>query len=63
MGLFSAIGDVVHGAEDVFGDATGGNFLSELMNAFEGNQQHNDGTMGSVENIASEALPIVAAFL
>ncbi len=62
MGLFGAIGDVFHGAEDLFGDATGGNFLSELMNAFEGNHQ-NDGTMGEVENIASEALPIVASFL
>jgi hypothetical protein len=69
-GIFGAIEGVVGGITGDFGG--GGDFLSELMDAFEGsaagsaggnNSSGGNNTVSEIGQIASDVLPIVAAFL
>jgi hypothetical protein len=60
-----AIEGIVGGMDGGLG---GGDFLSELMNAFEGSAVQNggnsgNGTMNEMGQVASDVLPLVAAFL
>ncbi len=63
-GFMGAIEGIVGGMDGGLG---GGDFLSELMDAFEGSAAQNggsgNGTMNEVGQIASDVLPLVAAFL
>ena len=61
-GIMGAVDGIVGGLEGGMG---GGDFLSELMDAFEGSgsQGSGGGTMGEIGQIAGDVLPLVAAFL
>jgi hypothetical protein len=63
-GFMGAIEGVVGGMEGAFGGGDlGGDFLSELMDAFAGSSAQGNGSTGEVGQIASDVLPLVAAFL
>ena len=63
-GFMGAIEGIVGGMEGGMG---GGDFLSELMDAFEGAGAQggggSNGTASEMGQIASDVLPLVAAFL
>jgi hypothetical protein len=63
-GIMGAVDGIVGGLD---GGAGGGNFLSELMDAFEGSGSQgsggSNGTMSEIGQIAGDVLPLVAAFL
>jgi hypothetical protein len=62
-GIMGAVDGIVGGLEGGMG---GGDFLSELMDAFEGSGSQSSGgsgTMGEIGQIAGDVLPLVAAFL
>lgn len=66
-GFLGAIEGVVGGIEGALGGGGlgGGDFLSELMDAFEGSasQNNSSGSTSEIGQIASDVLPLVAAFL
>ena len=65
-GFMGAIEGVAGGIEGAFGGGGSGDFLSELMDAFAGSAAQNSGggsTEGEMGKIASDVLPLVAAFL
>ena len=63
------IGDIAGAVGGLFGgsgsSSGGGDFLSELLQAFEGNQggSSGGGTMGEVGQIVGDVAPLLAAFL
>jgi len=63
-GFMGAIEGIAGGIEGVLG---GGDFLSELLDAFGGSSAQSSGggsgTMGEIGQIAGDVLPLVAAFL
>lgn len=66
-GFMGAIEGVVGGIDGAFGGG-GGDFLSELMQAFAGNAAQSSGsgngnnTMGEIGQVASDVLPLLAMF-
>lgn len=68
MSLLSGIEGAIGGAVgDIFGGGSGGgDFLSELMDAFDGGSSQSSGsgsgTMGDIGQIAGDVLPLLAMF-
>jgi hypothetical protein len=66
-GFLGAVEGVAGGIEGAFGGGGGGDFLSELMDAFAGSAAQNSGggsgTSDEMGKIASDVLPLVSAFL
>ncbi len=65
MSLFSGIEGAIGGAvNDILGGGSGGgDFLSELMDAFDGGSSQSSGgggTMGEIGQIAGDVLPLLA---
>jgi len=65
--MFGGIMDAVEGIAGAFDGGGGGDFLSELLDAFAGSSAQGssggNGTMSEIGQIAGDVLPLVAAFL
>ena len=65
-GILGDIGGAIGGLFGAGDSGGGGNFLSELLSAFDGGQNSSDnsnGAMGEFGQIAGDGAPLLMAFL